>query len=59
MMINFVPDTTLEPNADDQRFVVDGWVAEKFGLDIATYLTLSATTVEKLGGPTVAKIIVP
>lgn len=59
VMINLVPDTTLEPKADDQRFVVDGWVADTFALDVGTYLTLGAVTVEKLGGPMSAKIIIP
>lgn len=59
VMINLVSDTTLEPNAAAQRFVVDGWAADRFGLEVATYLTLAAVTVEKLGGPRSAKIIVP
>ena len=59
VMINLVSDTTLEPNADAQRFVVDAWITGKFGLDVPTYLTLAATTVKKLNGPLKARIIVP
>ena len=58
VMINLVPDTTLEPKAQ-QRFVVDGWITGKFGLDVPKYLTLAAQTVELLKGPLVARIIVP
>ncbi|MHC4924313.1 MAG: cadmium-containing carbonic anhydrase, partial [Planctomycetota bacterium] len=50
VMINLVPRTTLEPNAD-QRFVVDAWVAAEFDLDVGRYLGLAAQTVELLGGP--------
>jgi hypothetical protein len=57
VLINLVPDTTLEPK-EDQRFVVDAWITENFGLDPATYLTLAAETVERLNGPLVAEIIV-
>ena len=32
--INFVGDKTLEPDHDDQRFIVDAWAAAKFKLDI-------------------------
>jgi len=56
--INLVPDKTLEPNHDDQRFVVDAWTAGKFDLDVPKYLVTAAATVERLGGPKVAKIIV-
>ena len=56
--INFVPGTTLEPKADDQRFVVDAWVAGKFDLDIVKYLVCAASTVEQLNGPLKAKLIV-
>ena len=59
VMINLVENTTLEPKGDDQRFVVDAWIASKFNLDVPTYLTLGATTVEKLNGPLIAKIIEP
>ena len=56
VMINFVEGMTLEPKAE-QRFVVDAWVASKFDLDLAGYLTLAAETVEKLCGPKKAKLI--
>lgn len=56
--INMVADKTLEPKAGDQRFVVDGWMAAKFNLDIVKYLMSAAETVEKLKGPLKAKIIV-
>ena len=58
VVINLVPDTTLEPK-EDQRFVVDGWVTGTFGLDVPKYLTLAAQTVELLNGPKVARIVVP
>ena len=58
VLINLVPKTTLEPK-EDQRFVVDGWVTGEFDLDVPTYLTLAAATVELLNGPKVARIIVP
>jgi len=58
VLINLVPDTTLEPKTE-QRFVVDGWVLASFDLDVATYLGLAAQTVELLGGPKIARIIVP
>ena len=56
--INLVPDTTLEPNHDDQRFVVDAWAAGKFNLDVPKYLVTAAATVERLGGPKKAVLIV-
>ena len=56
--INFVPDKTLEPNHDDQRFIVDAWAAGKFNLDIPKYLVTAAATVERLGGPKKAVLIV-
>ncbi len=59
VMVNLVPNTTLEPKAHDQRFVVDGWVAATFDLHVPSYLTLAAQTVELLGGPKIARIIVP
>lgn len=46
--INFVENTTFEPKGDAQRFIVDAWVASKFGLDLVKYLTLAAKTVEEL-----------
>ena len=58
VVINLVPGKTLAPQ-DDQRFVVDGWVAGTFDLDVPRYLTLAAQTVELLNGPLVARIIVP
>jgi hypothetical protein len=57
--INLCPDTTIEPKAYDQRFVVDAWIGEKFDLDIPKFLVGAAATVEMLGGPKKAKIIVP
>ena len=59
VLINLVENTTLEPQEDDQRFVVDGWVAGKFDLDVPKFLVGAAATVEMLGGPKHAKIIVP
>lgn len=58
VVINLVPGTTLEPQ-EDQRFVVDGWVAGTFDLDVGQYLGLAAQTVELLNGPLVARIVVP
>lgn len=57
VMINLVEGTTLEPRGDDQRFVVDAWVCDRFELEPASYLLRGAETVEKLGGPKVAKVI--
>lgn len=57
VMINLVAKTTLEPK-EDQRFVVDAWITGEFDLDVPTYLTLAAETVERLNGPKVAQIIV-
>merc|ERR1712003_145747 len=57
--INFVENTTLEPKADDQRFVVDAWITGKFNMDVAKYLTAAASTVEQLGGPKKAILISP
>jgi len=57
--INLVPGTTLEPVADNQAFVVDAWIAGEFDLDVGKYLGAAASTVEQLGGPLKAKIIVP
>jgi hypothetical protein len=48
VVINLVANTTLEPTPNNQRFVVDGWVLGKFNLDVGTYLTLAASTVEQL-----------
>ena len=56
VMINLVPNTTLEPK-EEQRFVVDAWITSVFGLDVPTYLTLAVETVERLNGPRVAYII--
>lgn len=58
VMINLVPGTTMEPKTD-QRFVVDAWITGEFELDVPTYLTVAAETVEKLNGPLNAKIIIP
>merc|ERR1712129_441126 len=51
MGINLVADKTIEPIEDDQRFVVDGWAAGKFDLDVPKFLVAAAATVEMLGGP--------
>ncbi|KAL7526411.1 hypothetical protein ACHAWF_001757, partial [Thalassiosira exigua] len=59
VLINLVEGTTLEPQEDDQRFVVDGWCAGKFDLDVPKFLTAAAATVEMLGGPKKAEIVVP
>ncbi|KAL7528476.1 hypothetical protein ACHAWF_008167 [Thalassiosira exigua] len=59
VLINLVENTTLEPIEDDQRFIVDGWAAGKFDLDVPKFLVAAAATVEMLGGPKKAKIIVP
>ncbi len=61
VVINLVPDTTLEPKKD-QRFVVDAWVIGTFELDAGQYLTLAAETVEKLTTKNplrTARIVVP
>mmetsp|Transcript_7683 Transcript_7683/g.12451 ORF Transcript_7683/g.12451 Transcript_7683/m.12451 type:complete len:212 (-) Transcript_7683:101-736(-) len=58
VLINLVADKTLDPIEDDQRFIVDGWAAGKFGLDVPKFLVAAAATVEMLGGPKKAKIIV-
>jgi len=57
--INFVANKTVEPNGDNQKFVVDAWCAKKFKLDIPSYLVTAAATVERLGGPKIAKLVVP
>ena len=61
MYINFVGDKTLEPDHDDQRFIVDAWAAVKFDLDIPKFLVTAAATVEKLtkGALKDAILIVP
>ena len=59
VLINLVEGKTLEPIEDDQRFIVDGWAAGKFSLDVPKFLVAAAATVEMLGGPKKAKIIVP
>jgi hypothetical protein len=58
VVINLVPNTTLEPQAD-QRFVADAWITGPFELDVPQYLTLAAQTVELLNGPLIARIVVP
>ena len=55
--INFVADKTLEPDHDDQRFIVDAWAAAKFTLDIPKYLVTAAVTVEKLAKGTLKKAV--
>jgi hypothetical protein len=57
--INLCPNTNIEPDESDQRFVVDAWIGGKFNLDIPKFLIGAAATVEMLGGPKIAKIIVP
>ena len=57
--INLCPDTTIEPDENDQRFVVDAWIGGRFNLDIPKFLVGAAATVEMLGGPKIAKIILP
>jgi hypothetical protein len=57
--INLCPNTTIEPKEHDQRFVVDAWIGGKFDLDIPKFLIAAAATVEMLGGPKIAKVIVP
>ena len=59
--INFCQDKTLEPDHDDQRFIVDAWAAIKFNLDVPKYLTTAAVTVEKLAKGQLKKavLIVP
>ena len=55
--INFVDGMTLEPDHDDQRFIVDAWAAYKFNLDVVKYLSTAAVTVEKLAKGTLKKAI--
>jgi len=59
--INFCEGMTLEPDHDDQRFIVDAWAAMKFNLDVPKYLVTAAATVEKLtkGSLKKAVLIVP
>ena len=59
--LNFIDGMTLEPNADDQRFIVDAWAAGKFNLDVPKFLVTAAATVEKLtkGALKDAILIVP
>ena len=59
--INFVADKTLEPDHNDQRFIVDAWAAGKFNLDVPKFLVTAAATVEKLtkGALKDAILIVP
>ena len=59
VLINLVENQTLDPKEEDQRFIVDGWAAGKFGLDVPKFLVAAAATVEMLGGPKKAIIIVP
>ena len=55
--INFCKDKTLEPDHDDQRFIVDAWAAIKFNLDVPKYLVTAAVTVEKLAKGQLKKAI--
>jgi len=62
--LNFIDGMTLEPNANDQRFIVDAWAAGKFNLDVPKYCVTAAATVEKLNPgqapcPWKAVLIVP
>ena len=59
--LNFIDGMTLEPNANDQRFIVDAWAAGKFNLDVPKFLVTAAATVEKLtkGALKDAILIVP
>ena len=59
MVINLVEDKTLDPKENDERFVVDVWAAGKFGLDLPKFVEATAKTVEAMGGPKKAKLIVP
>ena len=56
--LNFVPNTTIAPNGDDQAFVVDAWITGSFNLDVPKYLIATASTVEQLKGPLKEKLIV-
>lgn len=58
-VINLVEGKTLDPKENDQRFVVDVWAAGKFGLDLPKFVEAAAKTVEAMGGPKKAKLIVP
>jgi hypothetical protein len=55
--LNFIDGMTLEPNAMDQRFIVDAWAAAKFKLDVPKYLVTAAVTVEKLAKGTLKKAV--
>ena len=58
-VINLRSGTTFRPNPNDQRFVLDAWVAEDFKLPLTEYAVLAAETVERLRpAAMVAKIIV-
>ncbi|KAL7536571.1 hypothetical protein ACHAXR_011605 [Thalassiosira sp. AJA248-18] len=59
VLINLVENKTFEPDENDQRFIVDGWAAGKFGLDVPKFLVGAAATVEMLNGPKKAKIVIP
>lgn len=60
VVINLVGGTTVEPDHHNQKFIADGWAAVEFGLDVATYVTLAASTVEQLSGTCrAARVIVP
>ena len=56
--INFVEGMTLEPDHNDQRFIVDAWAAVKFKLDIPKYLVTAAVTVEKLAKGQLKKAVI-
>ena len=51
-----IPKLAIHTHANQ---VFDGWAAGKFGLDVPKFLVAAAATVEMLGGPKKAKIIVP
>ncbi|MEO0478082.1 MAG: cadmium-containing carbonic anhydrase [Planctomycetota bacterium] len=60
VVINLVGGCTVEPDHDNQKFIADGWAAVEFGLDVAAYVTLAASTVEQLSETCrSARVIVP
>ncbi|MEQ8274642.1 MAG: cadmium-containing carbonic anhydrase [Deltaproteobacteria bacterium] len=57
-VINLKPNTTLEPNYENQRFVLDAWVAKEFRIDLAKYAVTAAETVERLRPAAMHAVIV-
>lgn len=57
-VINLKKDTTLAPKPDDQRFVLDAWIAAEFGIDLARYAVMAAETVERLRPAAMRAVIV-